>query len=202
MFRSTGRHVALAVLALAALLAGSLFASDALARRGSVKPKYVLTSLRDLVADLVGRVDAIEETDCGCPGVVEAVCVNGRTYLNFCEAACVLARQGQGDFEDMIQFGVQRGTGIHGGPCEASLPICGDSVCSPGHICMDGECVVDRCNGFREVGEFCREDRCPRGFHCTAPGEACGSRGICDPTSGAVAITATCYPVCVPDESE
>jgi hypothetical protein len=193
------RRIALGLIALTIILGIVIISSDALARRGVAKPRQVLSSLKDRVVALMERVAAIEETDCGCAGVLEPVCVNNRTYVNLCEASCALAHQGVGDFEELIQFGVPRGIEIHGGPCEASLRICGKSVCTTGHICVDGECVVDRCNGFSGSNDPCP---CPRGLRCAVPPEVCGSHCICNGETGTSVCTQACYPMCVPDESQ
>jgi hypothetical protein len=172
VLQRTRQRVARIGLALGVLIAGTLVANPSAARRS-------FTLLRELVAELVGRVAAIEQTDCGCPGRFEPVCINGsRTYLNFCEAACVLARQGVGDFADMIQHGVPRG--------EVDLRIgqCERRVCDP-NVCTDGAC--------------------PRGFHCDNAFEsgACGAACYCGPEPDSPRLctrAALCLPVCVPDE--
>ncbi len=82
---------------------------------------------------------------------------------------------------------------VSGGPCEGSLPLCGEAACTAGHICVDGACVRDLCNGFHD--HFgCRHTGCPRGSHCVVYPEApCNpSHCSCDPATGSLLCTTDC----------
>src|SRR5262245_41575159 len=92
MLLPTRRRIALTTAGALAVLVVALQTTEAPARRGSVRPTYVLASLRELVAGLTSRVEAIEVSDCGCPGVLEPVCANGTTWQNQCEATCAIGR--------------------------------------------------------------------------------------------------------------
>lgn len=191
MLRPTRRHVLLTGLAFGLLLAGSLLASDALAGRG-ISLRDAFRQLRELVAGLVERVDAIEEADCACPGVLEPVCLNGTTWQNQCEAICALGRLD--DAPTFIQFSQ--------GPCDRDQPLCGDFACTEGRVCIDGVCSRGKCEGFVERFD-CRGVGCPRGSHCaTYPETGCiASFCGCDPRTGGFLCTSDCAgSICLPDD--
>ncbi len=166
------------------LLCSLLVAGDALARRGGGL-RALIGNLLDQIAGVEERVATIEESDCGCPGVFQPVCARGITWLNLCEALC-----SPGDLDS-----------LSGGPCEADLPLCGEAACTAGHICVDGACVRDLCNGFREH-RGCRDTGCPRGSRCAIyPESSCvSSYCSCDPETGSFLCTQDCGGgVCIPD---
>jgi hypothetical protein len=191
MPRPTRQRVALIGLAVGILIAGSLIAgSSAAGRRGSVVDR-----LRELLAGLVDRVEAIEQTDCGCPGLLEPVCANGRTWQNMCEANCALGRLA--DPPLFLQYSE--------GPCDPAQQLCEDFACAEGHTCIDGVCSRGQCEGRPGFRNDCRTSGCARGYHCaTYPEVGCiASACTCDPRSGATLCTTDCSgSICVPDDGD